>query len=682
MYLPTYYKLVFLCFLCMAFNARGNADSLSIFKIQFDEKIERQQFQKAYDISTRLYEHYWKHPDTLLLWANRRYDLASKIPSPYLEVKSLYEISHATFLTGKHEASIPPAEKADSILQLHPADELKVEILYRLAEGYEYTGRPELGMQKYSACYALAEKLGQKNRLLTLDLKLGDISKYNQEIEKAIDHYHHALNRIDKQESIGWYMHVSGAIYNLKLANTHLYDKDKLIQDCDSIFAFYKIIKKDKKLEVLGSNYFELFVKCISSFNNQEELKKLILPTLDQLLEEYSNREHLLLLLNGNFEMALLRQDFNRAEEYVNGLYDLVIDDKGMGFKLNALRKDKMLKTAQKKYEALIPILNKIHEIEFNLQNEERRNSVSNLEGVLAAKEKESEIKLLNKDKEILTTQSQQRFLMALGFALISLLGFGFFWNAQRKNKIIAAQNTAISQKNIQLEQLNTTKDRIFAIIGHDLRKPAIAFRGITKKVNYLLKKEDYKTLNALGKEIEQDALALNKLTDNLLNWALLQRDVLPHNPQLIEVEHIVEEINSLFAGKAKDKNIELTYNIPDRMQVYADANALRTVVRNLVDNALKYTPTGGQVTIEAVGENKETKIRVSDTGVGIPDEKIKAVFLLKKEKSEAGTAGEKGTGLGMHLVNELVKLNQGTIQVMSQLNRGTTFEVLLPRVA
>ena len=296
--------------------------------------------------------------------------------------------------------------------------------------------------------------------------------------------------------------------------------------------------------------------------------------------------------------------------------------------------------------------------------------------------EKEKEILALQKqkDEEILLAKNQQTKNVAFGIGALALLTLGFFWNARRKNKTIATQNYAISQQNKQLEQLNTTKDRIFAIIGHDLRKPAIAFRGITKKVNYLLKKEDYQTLNVLGEEIERDALALNKLTDNLLNWALIQRDVLPHDPKEVHLAPIVEEINTIFTGVAKDKNIELNCDIPDDMQVYADTNALRTVVRNLLDNALKYTPSGGSVTIDAIEENGETKISVSDNGVGMSANKVKDIFLLKKEKSEAGTAGEKGTGLGMHLVNELVNLNKGRIQVMSHLNEGTTFELLLPK--
>ena len=108
---------------------------------------------------------------------------------------------------------------------------------------------------------------------------------------------------------------------------------------------------------------------------------------------------------------------------------------------------------------------------------------------------------------------------------------------------------------NQQLEQLNRTKDRIFSIIGHDLRKPAIAFRGITQKVNYLLKKKDYETLERLGNEIEKDALSLNQLTDNLLSWALTQKDVMPYNPKAIEVAPLVEEQLSICSNISLQRN-------------------------------------------------------------------------------------------------------------------------------
>lgn len=230
-----------------------------------------------------------------------------------------------------------------------------------------------------------------------------------------------------------------------------------------------------------------------------------------------------------------------------------------------------------------------------------------------------------------------------------------------------------------KLEQLNLTKDRIFAIIGHDMRKPVIAFRGIGKKVNYLLKKQDYPTLIRLGSEIEQEALSLNQLTDNLLNWAILQKDVMSYHPQSVNLADIVPEITALFENTTKEKNIQLLMDMDSPITVYADVNALRVIVRNLIDNALKFTPNGGRVNIAAKTSPQGIQLEITDTGVGIPQRKLKDIFLLQKDKSTTGTEGEKGTGLGLHLIHELVKFNKGAIDIVSQLGKGTTCKVLLP---
>ncbi len=235
-----------------------------------------------------------------------------------------------------------------------------------------------------------------------------------------------------------------------------------------------------------------------------------------------------------------------------------------------------------------------------------------------------------------------------------------------------------VEERTQQLQELNHTKDRIFAILGHDLRKPAIAFRGIAKKVNYLLKRKDYDTVTLIGENIEKNAFALNKLVDNLLNWALTQKNALPHNPEYVSIKPAIEEVNILFSQIAIDKKIDLELDIQNDLKVWVDRNGFLTVLRNLVDNALKYTDKDGNVTISAQKENGNIHIMVSDSGTGIPKEKLNSLFELKKNKSKMGTAGEKGTGLGLHLVHELVKLNGGKISVDSQLNEGTTFTLAL----
>lgn len=274
--------------------------------------------------------------------------------------------------------------------------------------------------------------------------------------------------------------------------------------------------------------------------------------------------------------------------------------------------------------------------------------------------------------------RKQQRLIqysLIGGILALVVLLFLIYKNYRIKNQ---ANQTIEAQKQ-QLEQLNKTKDHIFAIIGHDMRKPVLSFRGIAQKVNYLLKKQDFETLNGIGQEVEQNALTLNKLTDNLLNWALLQKEALTLNPTSILLAEVIEEIIELFKGAADNKNINIQTNIPEDLEVLTDLHAFRTIIRNLIDNAIKYTPENGQVNISASKIPTGVEIEVADTGVGIAEDKLQNIFLLQNDKSTRGTAGEKGTGLGMHLVKELTKINHGAIDVKSQVGKGTLFVLTFP---
>jgi len=261
------------------------------------------------------------------------------------------------------------------------------------------------------------------------------------------------------------------------------------------------------------------------------------------------------------------------------------------------------------------------------------------------------------------------------GLGLMAMLAFFIYRNYRNKakaNQLIAAQKA-------ELEALNATKDRLFAIIGHDLRKPSLAFRGIGKKIDYLLQKQDFDTLSKLSQALEQAAFSLNALLDNLLNWALQQRNVLPYQPVPINIAQATQDIYEQFRALAAQKDIDLQFDLSTDAEVFADANAFATIMRNLVDNAIKFTPAQGRVKVSSLVQGDQVVLQISDTGIGMEAEELNTLFRLTRQKSRKGTNGEVGTGLGLVLTNELVKLNKGVIQVSSQLQQGTTFKVMLP---
>ncbi|MFK7980134.1 MAG: ATP-binding protein [Saprospiraceae bacterium] len=243
----------------------------------------------------------------------------------------------------------------------------------------------------------------------------------------------------------------------------------------------------------------------------------------------------------------------------------------------------------------------------------------------------------------------------------------------------IRADKTLIEAQANSLSALNRTKDQLFSIISHDLRRPALAFRGISKKVKFLLAQKEFDTLDKYGTSLENAANSLNNLLDNLLKWTMQQRGMLPYKPISLNILEAIEEILQAFEDRTNEKNIELRIIIPEITIAYVDPNAFTSIIRNLIDNAIKFTPNEGLIELTILKKSPNTVIRLKDSGVGIAKEKLSTIFDLKKQKSTQGTAGEQGTGLGLNLVRELVLLNKGMIKAESQEGIGTLFEIVLP---
>jgi len=171
----------------------------------------------------------------------------------------------------------------------------------------------------------------------------------------------------------------------------------------------------------------------------------------------------------------------------------------------------------------------------------------------------------------------------------------------------------------------------------------------------------------------------MNSLLDNLLRWGQLQIDGVSWVPQLIDVNSIADSVIHTLYNIAKAKGIELKNNIPSDFVAFADENMIKTVVLNLMNNAIKFTHNNGQVDISAELKTNSVEIVVSDNGVGIDENDIQHLFNIDKKTQHKGTNKETGTGLGLILVKELVEKNKGNIRVESELNKGTKIYFDLP---
>jgi two-component system sensor histidine kinase/response regulator len=247
--------------------------------------------------------------------------------------------------------------------------------------------------------------------------------------------------------------------------------------------------------------------------------------------------------------------------------------------------------------------------------------------------------------------------------------------NYEREKKSAITRALDIEMKNIQLELVNGEKNKLFSIVAHDLRAPLASIQS------YLELLTAYPLSDEEKKEIELKLLSLTKNTSNmmsnLLSWSKSQLEGVQVNIKPLNLLITLRDILKVGASIAYDKNLMLKQDIAEGIYIMADADMLVMVVRNLINNAIKFTPSGGLITISA-SVGKDCLITVTDTGIGIAEDDQKHVFSLKA-KSTFGTNNEKGVGLGLLLCKEFIELQQGSIHFVSRLGEGTSFTLTVP---
>lgn len=315
-----------------------------------------------------------------------------------------------------------------------------------------------------------------------------------------------------------------------------------------------------------------------------------------------------------------------------------------------------------------------------SLQKEERFRQIKNLQILYETRETEKENADLKMKINIknLVLLAFIFIIFLIGLLVIILLSKK---NQQiRLNKILNKQNEEIGIQRDHLTELNQTKDKLFSIIAHDLRGPigstSTFLELLTVNENDFTKEELIDNLNVL----KNSSKATYKLLENLLTWSRSQKGEIEFNPEQNNLFKVVQSNIDLFAFNAENKKIQISNELNPNFSFEFDKEMINTVIRNLINNAIKYTRENGQISISAKEINDCIEISVRDTGIGMNSEQAEVLFLtVNSQNRKDGTRGEKGTGLGLLLCKEFVGLHNGKIWAESKPNKGSTFRFLLP---
>ena len=302
---------------------------------------------------------------------------------------------------------------------------------------------------------------------------------------------------------------------------------------------------------------------------------------------------------------------------------------------------------------------------------------LSELDAQYQATQKQKEIEYKNQVIAIEKSEIKKRNLiiyLLLFAALVIIAGIIYIF---KRNKQLRKAHQKIYEQNKELNKLNTTKNKLISIIAHDLRGPV---GNVTSVLNLVSENiNDPNKFAYLIKMASQQAENTFIMLENLLFWVRNQLQSPEAKVNLQNITPMIVEIKNFLHHIAFEKNIALKINAEKTVLALYDKEMITIVIRNLMTNAIKFTPQGGSIHINAYQTNEMILVEITDTGIGISKEKGNEILTSTNYYSTHGTNNEKGTGLGLIICKELIEKNGGTLQIKENQPNGTIFFFNLP---
>jgi Signal transduction histidine kinase len=383
-----------------------------------------------------------------------------------------------------------------------------------------------------------------------------------------------------------------------------------------------------------------------------------------------ANEENALALITANKELALELVSANKIiatqnEEKIKRAAELIIARKELAFQAELITANKELafqNEEKAKRAAELIVANK----ELVFQNREKEKRADEL--IIANEEKEkrvAELIIANKEKE---KRADELILANKELAY------------QNEEKQKRADELVFANKDLkQSLQLNADKDLFISILAHDLKSPFNAILGLTEVLTEGIRKLDIDEIEDIANNINKSGQNAYKLLEDILMWARTQQGKIPFKPQILSFRDICLDILKTLNPTANAKGITINYSALDEINVFADIDMFKTVLRNLISNAIKFTNNGGTININAEQTNSNITISVSDNGIGIAPDDLTKLFDMSEIISTKGTGEETGTGLGLLLCKGFVEKHGGKIWVESEVRKGSDFKFTLP---
>jgi len=606
----------------------------------------------------------------------------------------------------KKQAPEHPSLNRVSAVELSEGYNGKIETYAQLSTVYLGKKNPTRAEEYLMKAYGMASSSVYLDSYAFICRKLGELQSLNGNYLQAIEYYQEAISIL---ESLNLKTNAYFIKFLIMKLHFTLEDFEDVLRISEDVLPYYKGLNDTIATVAIG----ELEVRSLR-YEDQLEESHQKAQAYVKMAEEMGNEYFRTLLLSCVAEVEIEKGQFNQAIEKSKTVlnFELKTKDQSRSIRTYGLLADlfftkneadssilyatKGLAASQDQNseKGIAAFNNKLYKaykqagdykraLDYLALYSNRQDSMRYLETqkILQNEQVRQDVNKFKEETEEANTTAQllkerNQLYIGLAIALGLILAFiSYLFQQLRKTK------KQLETQNQELEELNTTKDRFFSIIAHDIRSPIISLEKVGDLTAYYLKKNDTEKLSQLSEEVSGTAKRLNSLLDNLLNWALIQKGTLPNHPAKLNLTAMVEQALDMFRINAQMKNQTIENDLEEDLFVHADEKAVHTILRNLLSNAIKFTPNKGVIKVGAKKMEDQVLLQVKDFGIGMEQKKLEQIFKLDV-RSDVGTQGERGTGLGLILCKELIELNAGKIKVNSQVNEGTEFMIILPTAA
>jgi len=253
------------------------------------------------------------------------------------------------------------------------------------------------------------------------------------------------------------------------------------------------------------------------------------------------------------------------------------------------------------------------------------------------------------------------------------------------KNEVVSVLGithdiTVLKRSELKMQKLNSEKDKFYSVLAHDLRSPFSGLCGLTEILADELPDMPVGKAQEMATAIKKSASGIYNLLVDLLDWSRINQGLIQYNPERLQLLPVIADTILLVQDRLNDKNIQASTDCTEDLEVFADRYMLQVIIRNLVTNAVKFTPQKGRITIAADSlENNNVEISVADTGIGMSKAILDNLFRIDIQTARRGTDGEPSTGIGLLLCNEFILKHGGALSVESEEGKGSRFSFTLP---